>query len=260
MEKPTDFFSPPPPVDPIAAYTADAAVSAQDPPAAQTAPPASDAPTEATTEQTAAPAWETEKQTIEQRAAEAERRAQEAQERITAYERQEAQRAAQAWRDAEAQMKRDLPTMDPDDAIRVQEQFYEQQRQFLLQANQQTQGELHAMRLNGFADHIIREQGLTESDRTRLLWVGQRDPNEMVAEATRIKSERTASSSEINTLRQQIETLQRQVQANQVIQSGAFRTGGHTAPAAPAPKPKPGTPEHLLSLAPELASHLQRTG
>lgn len=163
-------------------------------------------------------------------------------------EAQLAQQAAAAWRQEDQRVLAHASQLDdPAESTRVLHDHYTRKEQFLLGTVQQMQAQVHQERVAAYADYVVREHGLSDADKTRLLWVGQSDPNAMLQEAQRIKGERQASRSEIDQLKQQLEQLTRATQANQMRASGAWQTGGGN-PQPANPNIKPGSDEHLKSL------------
>lgn len=243
MSEPVNYFVPPQ-VDPIAANQAEPAFPAVTEPFV----PTTETTSATESQDSGGSDWESERAAL---LAERERIAQErdeAQQRISAHERHLAERAAMSWQQAEQQLERELPNMDPDDAVKAVREFSRQREQFLIQQNQASQQQLRTWQMQSFASDLIQENGLTEADRVRLLYAGSADPNQMVHEAQRIKSERESSSSELEALRKQVENLTRAVSASNISQSGAWRTGGSMAPAANGPSPERGSLSHLASL------------
>ncbi len=176
---------------------------------------------------------------------------QERQQIASSLERQQAQQALNDWQNDEQQMIRDADQMDPDDAVRHTADFYKQREAWIVgQATRERQTlaqQMHAERVHAFATEIIRDEGLTEADRPRLLQAAMRHPNEMLTTAKSIKTERDQSGGEIAELRKQIEHLTRSQQATGMRQSGAWATGGASGSTAPTDV-QAGTQQHLAGL------------
>jgi len=164
------------------------------------------------------------------------------------YEQQMAQQAVAAWQQAEREtLAAAKAHPDPDAGIAMTQDFYRRQQAALLGIVQQRDQQVHLANLSAWIDKNIQDHGLSAGDRARLAWVAQQDPNQVPAEAERIKAEREAPQSELQQLRQQVEQLTRATQANGIRQSGAWRTGGAN-PQPVATTITPGSEDHLRAL------------
>jgi len=175
-----------------------------------------------------------------ERAAQLEAEQAQMRQRMQAYDAQLGQQAAQAWKAEEQRMLQQAQQMDdPTEAARFVAAQYQARENALVEMVRQRDQQAHVQNLNAWVDQNVREHGLTDADRYRLAAVAAQNPDAVPQEAARIKAERATPSAEIAALKQQVEQLTRAQAAGQIVQSGAWQTGGaNTQPATDNPNPR----------------------